>query len=44
MRNLVMQFYKQGLYTIDDLPLFIKAEFISPDDYKELTGKEYQPS
>lgn len=41
MRDLVMQYYKQGLFTIDDLSLFIQAEFISKADYKDLTGKDY---
>lgn len=41
MRDLVMQYYKQGLFTIDDLDLFVKAEFISTADYKELTDQDY---
>ena len=41
MRDLVMQYYKQGLFKIDDLSLFIQAEFISEADYKDLTGKDY---
>lgn len=41
MRDLVMQYYKQGLFTIDDLSLFIQAEFISEADYKDLTGNDY---
>lgn len=44
MKELVFQFYKQGLYTIDDLPLFVQVNFISAEDYKELTGKDYQPA
>lgn len=44
MRDLVMQYFRQGIFTIDDLPLFIQAEFISAADYKELTGQDYQPT
>ena len=39
--ELIKQYYKAGLYTIDDLPLFVQVGYISKDDYKQLTGKDY---
>lgn len=39
--TLIKQYYKAGLYTIDDLPLFVQVGYISTDDYKQLTGKDY---
>ena len=42
MRDLVFGLYKSGNFTDADLPLFIKAGYISATDYQELTGHEYQ--
>lgn len=39
--TLIKQYYKAGLYTIDDLPLFIQCGWITADDYKTLTGDDY---
>ncbi|WP_419154494.1 XkdX family protein [Weissella bombi] len=44
MRDIVITLFKMGIYTEDNLPLFVQAAFISQDDYKELTGKDYQPA
>lgn len=41
MRELVIKFYKQGLYKKEDLLLFVKVTWISEDDYKSLTGQDY---
>lgn len=41
MRELVIKFYKQGLYKNEDLLLFVKVAWISEDDYKSLTGQDY---
>ena len=41
MRELVIKFYKQGLYNAEDIKLFVKVAWISADDYKSLTGQDY---
>ena len=41
MRDLVIRFYKQGLYKEADLPVFVRVDWISKEDYKDLTGKDY---
>lgn len=44
MRDLVIRFYKQGIYKDTDLPIFVRVAWISKEDYQDLTGKEYQPA
>lgn len=41
MHDLVIQFYKEGLYTTDDMKLFVEVQWISADEYKQLTGTDY---
>lgn len=42
MRDLVFRLYRSENFTDADLPLFIKAGYISAADYQELTGHEYR--
>lgn len=44
MRDLVIKFYKLGIYTDEKLPVFVRVQWISAEDYKDLTGKDYQPA
>ena len=44
MRELVIKFYKLGIYTNKNLPVFVRVQWISKEDYKDLTGKDYQPA
>jgi hypothetical protein len=37
----VKQYYKQGLYTNDDLKVFVQAAYITTTDFKNLTGTDY---
>lgn len=41
MRDLVIRFYNQKIYKDEDLPIFVRVGWISANDYKELTGKNY---
>lgn len=41
MGDLVIKYFKMGIYKVDDLPLFVSAAFITADQYKEITGEEY---
>lgn len=41
MRDLVIKFYKQGIYKNENLPLFVRVGWLSEEDYKDLTGIDY---
>lgn len=41
MGSLVKQYYALGLYTVDDLKVFVKAAYITADEFKALTGTDY---
>ena len=41
MGALVKKYYAMGLYTVDNLKVFVKAAYITPDEFKELCGKDY---
>jgi hypothetical protein len=38
----VKQYYQQGLYTDDQLKVFVQAAYITQQDYQDLTGTPYQ--
>ena len=37
----IKMYYKEGLYTKDDLKLFVEVDYITAEVYKELTGEDY---
>lgn len=37
----IIDYYKLGLFTIQDMQELVKAGFISADQYKQATGKDY---
>ena len=37
LSNMVKNYYQSGIYTKDDLPLFVSAGWISQDDADKLT-------
>lgn len=41
MGLLVKKYYALGLYTVDDLKIFVKAAYITTDDFKTLSGTDY---
>lgn len=41
MGSLVKKYYALGLYTVDELKVFVKAAYIAADDFKTLTGTDY---
>ena len=41
MGLLVKKYYALGLYTVDDLKVFVKAAYITADDFKTLTRTDY---
>ena len=44
MGSLVKQYYALGLYTVDDLKVFVKTGYITADDFKTLSGTVYTVS
>lgn len=38
---MVIDFYKQGLYTVEDMKLFVQVQWLTADQYKETTGIDY---
>lgn len=41
MGTYVKQYYKMGLYSNDDLKVFVQTAWITADDFKTLTGTDY---
>jgi len=41
MFSWVIDFYKSGAYTADNLKLFVRAGLITADDFKDATGEDY---
>ncbi|WP_082920229.1 XkdX family protein [Loigolactobacillus backii] len=41
MGDLVKQYYQLGLYTTDNLKVFVQAAYITAADFKSLTGNDY---
>lgn len=41
MGDLVKDFYKRGFYKDTNLPIFVEVGYITAEEYKELTGKDY---
>lgn len=42
MRNIGIRYYKMGLYNEEQFALFVKRGFVTEEEFKELTGQEYQ--
>ena len=43
MRNIGIRYYKMGFYTNEQFALFVKRGFVTPEEYKEMTGVDYDP-
>lgn len=41
MAEMVIQFFKQGLYNADDMKLFVQVQWITAEQYKGTTGIDY---
>lgn len=41
MGDLVKQYFALGLYTVDNLKVFVQAAYITIVDFKQLTGQDY---
>ena len=38
---IISNYYKLGLYTKDNVKVFVVAKWITSDDYKQITGTDY---
>lgn len=41
MRNIGIRYYKMGIYTNEQFALFVKRNYVTKEEYFELTGVEY---
>ena len=41
MFSLVQQSYQAGWYTLDNAKTFVLANMITKDEYKQITGQDY---
>lgn len=41
MFSLVQQSYQAGWYTLDNVKTFVLASMITKDEYKQITGQDY---
>ena len=39
--TIISEYYKLGLYTKDNVKVFVTAGWIKDTDYKQITGEEY---
>lgn len=41
MKETITELYRLHYYKDEDLPIFVVVGWITADDYKQMTGKEY---
>ena len=41
MFKIVKRYYDKGIYSKEDVAVFVKAGKITPEQYKEITGEDY---
>ena len=41
MYKIVKRYYDKGIYTKEDVAVFVKAGKITAEQYEEITGEEY---
>ena len=41
MFSLIKQSYKYKWYTLDDVKTFVQVSIITKDEYKQITGQDY---
>lgn len=42
MFKLINDYYSQGFYSEEDVKIFVQNNDITSEQYKEITGKEYE--
>ena len=43
MRKIGIYYYQKGYYTNEQFALFVKRGFVTPEEYKDMTGVDYDP-
>lgn len=38
---IVGRFYKAGIYSVENVAVFVQSGRLTPDEYKEITGQDY---
>lgn len=41
MYSSIKRYYDMGLYTKEKVAVFVQAKWITPEQYKEITGDDY---
>lgn len=40
-KELVKRYYTKGIYSIEDVKTFVRANKLTPEEYQEITGEIY---
>lgn len=40
--NLLKKYYDMGIYTDENMKVFVACGWITPEEYQEITGKPYK--
>ena len=43
MRKIGIYYYQKGYQTNEQFALFVKRGFVTPEEYKDMTGVDYDP-
>lgn len=41
MFTIVKRYYDKGIYTAEDVAVFVRTGRLTPEQYQEITGEEY---
>lgn len=41
MFGIIKRYYDKGIYTADDVGVFVRAGRLTPEQYQEITGETY---
>lgn len=41
MAKMIIQFFNMGFYNAEDMKLFVQVQWITSEQYKEITGVDY---
>ena len=41
MFTIVKRYYDKGIYTAEDVAVFVRVGRLTPEQYQEITGEEY---